>query len=552
MGDFMGRIVKTFAVFLFMLFSLHAYAAISFESPFRVEWDKTPLKIKPGEKFETTVTIHVPPDHYIYADKTDIEFTSLEGIRVDDIKFPATEEKQDPYFNQLMKIYTGSVPITIAGHIPESSPEGIRELSAVLFFQGCTPKLCLRPEEHEIAFNIEVEKAEEKPAEEVSPALKEARKISAPAEGIWKLLKTADFSEILNRGFLVTILIVFLAGVLISLTPCIWPVIPVVLMVIGVEAGRKWWRNVLLSCVLVAGMVVVNAILGLAAVALGKNLGFLFQQKWFLILVVLFFLIMSLSMFGLFDFIPLKRFGERISRLGGKGFRGSFLAGVGIGLISSPCASPVLAALLGYVTLNRSYILGFSLLIVFGLGMGLFFIVMASFFGELAGRLRGGKWMVRVKQLLGILLLLPAIFYMRSLVRWDGVFRPGHDLERPRVEWILSHEEGLKFAKNSGRPVMIEFYADWCPPCRALDSKFFRREDIIRISYQLVPVRLDATVSSSEVENAVEQYRVVGWPTIVFLSPHGEVYGDLTVVSFDPEKIEANMREAIARSRGGS
>lgn len=547
----MRSIVKTATLFLLVLFSLQAYAAISFESPFRVEWDKMPLKLKPGEKFETTVTIQIPPEHYIYADKTDIEFTSLEGIRIDDIKFPATEEKQDPYFNQLMKIYTGSVPITIVGHIPETFTEGARELSAVLFFQGCTPKLCLRPEEYEVAFNIEVGKPEEVPSTEAPAVSKGERAAALEGEGIWRLLKTADFGLITSQGVIVTMLVVFLAGVLISLTPCVWPIIPVVLMVIGVEAEKKWWRNVLLSCTLVSGIVVVNAMLGIAAAALGKNLGFLFQQRWFLILVVFFFLLMSLSMFGIFDFIPLKKFGERISRLGGKGIRGAFLAGVGIGLIASPCASPVLAALLGYVTLNKSYMLGFGLLILFGLGMGLFFIVMASFFGELVGKLKGGKWMVRVKQLLGVLLLLPAIFYMRSLVRWDGVFHPGYDSEKPRVEWVLSYEEGMKFAKTSGRPVMIEFYADWCPPCRALDSKFFRRGDIIKISYQLVPVRLDATVSRPEVEKAVEQYGIVGWPTIIFISPQGKVYEDLTVVSFDPEKIEANMHEAVARAGSG-
>lgn len=548
----MKRILTYFVILISLVAAGQVLSAIPTGSPFRVLWDKEPLSLKPGEKFEAAIIIHVPAGHYIYADKTDVDFKSLEGIRIDEIKFPKAEKREDPYFGKTMEVYSSDVTIILVGHIPEPFDAGLRELTAVLDFQGCSPKLCLRPEEYDVAFKIDVIPATGEELTKEEKAAAPVPKVSKAGKGFKDLLKSADFSTILDQGVVITILIVFLAGILISLTPCIWPIVPVILMIIGVEAQKKWWKNIPLAATLVAGLVLVNAALGILAVKFGRSLGFLFQERWFLILVVIFFVFMSLSMFGLFDFAPLRRFQSYLSKLGGKGFRGALLAGIGIGLVASPCASPVLIALLGYVALKQSYLTGFSLLIVFGLGMGLVFIIIGSAFGMLANKLRGGRWMVRVKYLLGILLLLPAIFYLRSLVRWNGVFEAARDEKRARVEWVTTYEDGLKFARQSGRPIMMEFYADWCPPCRTLEAKFFKRKDIVKLSYRLVPIRIDATVGKAQVDKIIDDYNVVGWPTIIFLSPQGEVYKNLTVISYDPKKLEENMRAAIARTKSGS
>jgi thiol:disulfide interchange protein len=184
--------------------------------------------------------------------------------------------------------------------------------------------------------------------------------------------------------------------------------------------------------------------------------------------------------------------------------------------------------------------------------MGFLFVIIGSAYGMLAGQLKGGRWTIWVKRALGFVLLIPAGFYLRSLVRWDGVFHPGMDTGRPRIEWVSSREDGVAFAHQENRPIMIEFYADWCPPCRSLETTFFRREEIIKLSYQLVPIRIDATVATTEVKKAIADYHVVGWPAFYFLSPEGKPYKDLTVISYDPKKIETSMREAITRAGGKS
>jgi thiol:disulfide interchange protein DsbD len=189
-----------------------------------------------------------------------------------------------------------------------------------------------------------------------------------------------------------------------------------------------------------------------------------------------------------------------------------------MGLVASPCSGPVLASVLGYVALAGSYALGFVLLLVYGAGMGLLLLVVGTAYGELAGKLRGGAWMLWIRRGLGILLLFPAAFYRGSLFPWTG------------------------------RPVMLEFTAAWCPPCQALEHHFFSRADIARESAALVPLRVDATVESREVRALISRYRVVGWPTVLFLSPEGRPYEDLRVGDYDPKAIEFGMMEAVRRA----
>lgn len=523
-------------------------AALNPNSPFEVIWDEAPVKVVAGKKFKVAVTIRVPPDHYIYADRTDVDFASLEGVRIDEIKYPRAEKMLDPYFGKTMDVFKNDVVIEIVGHIPEDLRTGEHELNALLSFQGCSSKLCLRPEELDLAFIVNVEAAKEEPSKRTEGGKEEGGAVSG--EGLSSLIRSQDFTPIAERGFAWAMLVVFLAGLLVSLSPCILPIVPVVLLTIGVEAQKKWSENISLAATFVAGLVVTNAGLGLLAAAFGRTIGFLFQYRLFLVAVIVFFVLMALSMFGLYEFRPIGFVHRWLHKIGGKGYRGALLMGLATGLIASPCASPVLVALLGYVGLKQSYALGSLMLVIFGLGMGLLFIIFGAAYGELAGKFKSGKWAVWVKRALGILLLIPAVFYLRALVRWDGVFHPGVDEGKPRVEWVMTKDDGLKFARRSGRPVMVEFYADWCPPCRTLENRFFKDEEVIKLSSMLVPVKIDATVSTPEVNRMIEEFKVIGWPAFFFMSPDGRIYDDLTVMSYAPEKLLESMREAVKRAGG--
>ncbi len=528
-----------------------ALAAIGPASPFRVAWDDAPKRFEPGQDFSIDIAIEVPEGYYLYADDTDLDFASLEGLFITDIKYPEPTPYKDPFTGGTVDVFKERAVLTIEGRVPEGLSPGERELTAVLRFRGCSPTLCFRPEQMDVPIIVDVgEPTAEKPeeAEEAAPGVAPRAEPEPERMGIARMLGVRDFTMLLERGTLLAVLVVFLAGLLTSLTPCVWPVIPAVLLFVGVHPHKRFHENLMIAATLVGGMILTYAVLGIAVVAFGKNLGFLYQQRWFLVLVVLFFLAMSLSLLGAFDFKVPARWHGYMHRLGGEGYRGALLAGVGLGLIASPCAGPVLAALLGYVALQGSYLTGFALLVVYGVGMGLIMMLLGAGYGELAEKLRGGAWMVWIKRALGVILLVPAVFYIGVLM---GLGDEGRVMgAMPGVEWVRSENDALKTAREEGRPVMIEFTASWCPPCVKLENDFFRRANIVSLSYMIVPLRVDASVETPKVRRLISKYGVFGWPTVIFLGPDGRQFRDLRVNHYEPDAIEEGMKEAICRAKG--
>ncbi len=363
----MRRSLTIACALLVMILAGAAQASIGPSSPFRVLWNDKPLHIETGESFSIPITIEVPEGYYLYADDTDIDFASLEGLFVEDIVYPKAEPYEDPFTGRTVDVYRGTATLTVVGQAPEGLSPGQRELTAVLRFRGCSPTLCYRPEQQEIPVSIDVSSGAEPAQEVAAPPRSEkvgVQPVERKREGLRGLLEVKDFSVLMERGTLIAVVIVFLAGLLTSLTPCVWPVIPAVLIFVGVHPHKRFGENLLIALTLVSGLVLTYAILGVAVVAFGKNLGFLYQQKWFLLIVVLFFLAMSLSLMGAFEIRLPAAWTSLVHRLGGQGYRGAFLAGIGLGLIASPCAGPVLAALLGHVALQGSYMSGFGLLVV--------------------------------------------------------------------------------------------------------------------------------------------------------------------------------------------
>jgi len=550
----MKRAISTIFMIFALLVAFSASAALMPNTPFQVVWDEDSSEIERGEGFELVVTIQMPEGHYLYADDTELDFTSLDGLFIEDIKYPEPTLHDDNYQGGRVEVYDGELRIIITGHVPETLDSGEHDLIANLKFRGCSPKICFRPEVRELPFILEVVGVKELSADSLEVEGQSVdRKESLPDEenassGIISRISEMDLSVLMGQSIFISLFMVFFAGILTSLTPCVWPIIPVVLTFIGVHPHKRFRENLLLAASLTAGLILVYAVLGLIAVAVGKNLGFLFQQRWFLALVVVFFVAMSLSMFGLFNIQLPRKWQGLLHGLGGEGYRGAFLAGMGTGLVASPCSGPVIAALLGYVALKHDYLAGFLLLIVYGLGMSLIILLLGTLYGELVGRLKGGVWMLWVRRALGIILLFPALFYMGTLFGWTPE-TSFSDHSGVRVEWLDSERDALKFAEQANRPVMIEFTANWCPPCRALERRFFRRPDVVKLSYQLVPFRVDATVETKKIRELINRYGVMGWPTVIFLSPDGKRYTDLRVVDYSPDLIEKNMRRAIERSK---
>lgn len=202
-------------------------------------------------------------------------------------------------------------------------------------------------------------------------------------------------------------LAVYLGGLLVSFTPCVYPLIPITVGFIGAHGGATRQRAFMLSLVYALGMAATYTLLGAVAALSGQLFGQIQSSPWTSLLIGNLCLLMGLSMLDLFALsLPAPAFVARIrARRGGGGLTGGFLVGAAAGLVIGPCTAPALAVLLGYAATRQNVAFAATLLFAFALGMGTLLILIGTFAGLLAGIPKSGRWMVWIRRLCGWLLI---------------------------------------------------------------------------------------------------------------------------------------------------
>ena len=221
-----------------------------------------------------------------------------------------------------------------------------------------------------------------------------------------------NFSQYLNEISPLAYLVSFAGGVAASLTPCVYPIIPILVGVIGATSAQRRVQGFYLSVAFVLGMALTYALLGLTAALTGRLFGQLTAHPAAYLLVGNICLLFALSMLGFFEIRLPGRWGE--AKVGGlsKGIGPVFLMGATSGFVAAPCTVPVLGALLSFVAQRGNVLFGFSLLFVFALGLGLLLILVGTFTGLATSLPKSGPWLVRIKQIFGILLFVVAEFFL--------------------------------------------------------------------------------------------------------------------------------------------
>jgi cytochrome c-type biogenesis protein len=218
----------------------------------------------------------------------------------------------------------------------------------------------------------------------------------------------------MKGSVILAIFAAYLGGVLISFTPCTYPLIPVTVGIIGAQGSSSKLRGFFLSLSYVAGLALTYTFLGGVAALSGRLFGQMQTTPWTYFVMANLCLIMGLSMLDVFSIsLPLPQKLMKLTGNGGnKGFVTSFLIGTVSGVVIGPCTAPALAVLLGYVALRTNMLLGMSLLFVFAFGMGTLLIIFGTFAGVITALPQSGKWMTKIKFIFGVILIGAAEYFL--------------------------------------------------------------------------------------------------------------------------------------------
>jgi thiol:disulfide interchange protein DsbD len=404
-----------------------------------------------------------------------------------------------------------------------------------------------------------------------------------------------EFSSYAERGWFWMILASFGFGFLTSLTPCVYPMIPITLAIFGARGGdvpRK--KAILLAVAYVNGMCLTYTILGVTFAMIGKagDFGTQLASPWVVFPLVALFLTLAASMFGAFDLNLPASWQAKLNQVGGKGFGGAFAMGLVGGLIAAPCTGPFLAGLLAYVATTANVAGGGALLYVYGLGMGILFFVLAAFAVSLP---KSGRWMEYVKSIGGIGLLLAALYYLQPFLPFmSHLAKPdlwflvaaagigvvgvalgaitlsfhGTSAEKARKgtgvalvvlgalgvwQWKVTPKHPLTYltdekaafdhARSEHKGVMIDFGATWCGACHELDESFGDGAVNIAVSDSFVPLRFDVSAQTDANDALKERYDAMTLPAVIFMDTDHHVLAHISKPT-PPDDIVALVKRA--------
>ena len=324
-------------------------------------------------------------------------------------------------------------------------------------------------------------------------------------------------------------LAVFVAGLALNLTPCVYPMLPVtVAFFSGQTKGRRAYLP-LLGLSYVGGMSLTYATLGFAAAKTGALLGASLQQPPVLIAIALLIVALALGMFGLYELRPPIWVAQRLGQAP-SGVIGAFVMGLAVGLIAAPCVGPFILSLILFIGKLADPMLGFWLLFVMGLGMGLPFLLIGLLASRLTQWPKAGPWLVWIKKALGVVLLGLALYFVRPLL---PAMATRTSTRSSTVAWRSYDPNALERARNAKQPALVDLYADWCLPCVELDHVTFSNPQVAQRLADFATLRVDATRDvPAAAQPLLERYGIIGVPTVLLFDAEGREHPELRVNGF--------------------
>lgn len=579
-------------------------------------------KLQAGLELPIALAIDIKEPYHINSESptedflipTLVSFVSVPGVTFGYPEYPPAEMRNLSFSEMPLEVYEGYVLIFSTLTLDPAIEGKEISVQCSIQYQACDDTACLPPAEliFQAVFSIAGEGETINPAHGDLFASRPIREAASLGEHEAVQVQGSKPQALNERRLLVSFILIFLGGMGLNLTPCVYPLIPITIGYFGGQAHGKKGGVVTHAVLYVLGMAVTYSILGLVAALTGSLFGSALQMPFVLVGIALIMVALALSMFGLYEF----RLPSFITRMAGgskKGFFGTFLMGLTVGIVAAPCIGPFVLGLLTYVGEMGNALLGFLMFFVLALGLGVPFLFLAIFSGSIDRLPRSGAWMVWVRSIFGFILIGMAIYFLRPyfpntlayhltlalalfiggiFLAWleptklEGKIFPVIRIfvglvffitalvlsttgiqeyvkasqaearavigltDSGQINWQPGTKNRLDQAVAEGKPVFIDFFADWCIPCKELDKFTFPDPEVVELSSRFLMLKVDLTGSGNPAsERLKKRFGVKGVPTLLLLYADGTEARDMREVGFiEKDVLLEKMRKVLKDS----
>ncbi len=532
-------------------------------------------KVISGDAFKLALKVDIKDGWHINSNKPNEEFlipTKLSVINpgkgffnLENVVYPEPQEVKLSFSDKPLSVWEGEVFIGGVLKAPTDIQPGTYSLIVKLDYQSCNNSTCLAPTSVSDTLQVVVTNDKASVSEVNQDIFKNVKlEIRNTVSSVSTGNDNSITSSLESHGLLIGLLLVFLGGLALNLTPCVYPLIPITVGYFGGQAEGSTKRLFMMGLLFVVGMALTYSVIGVVTALSGAVFGSLLQNTYVILFIVLIFVVLSLSMFGVYEF---KLPDALVAKAGGAkgGMFGAFFMGLTMGIVAAPCIGPFVLGLVTYVATKGDPFFGFLMFFVLALGLGLPYLFLAIFSGKIKNLPRAGEWMEAVKHVFGFILIGMALYYLLPLlpktisgyvlpvfmlitavyilfiekyarnVKGFKIFKIAFSVllivvavytlipsESASINWRPYNENVLTANVSGKKGTIIDFYADWCIPCKELDAKTFSNQNVIDEAQNFTALKADMTKSlSPEVDALRNKYNIVGVPTVLILNSQG-------------------------------
>jgi thiol:disulfide interchange protein DsbD len=513
---------------------------------------------------------------------TKLEVSGPDSVTPGAIKYP-------PAQTMTLEIAAGGDKISVFGgdikfEVPlkaaaNFAPKPGDALTVTINYQGCNNNECLRPASVSTTVALAAPGAAAGALEGIGTGGAKRGGIGGGDDS-----GTAVADIFANHGWFLGFLAVFLGGLALNLTPCVYPLIGVTIAYFGSQGGGHR-RVMFLAIFFVLGIALMFSAVGVAVAMSGGLFGAAMRNPYVLIALSMMLLTLAASCFGLFVLQPPNWMLQRAGAAH-PGYAGALLMGLGMGVVAAPCIGPIVLGLLLMVERSGSALFGFALFFTLALGLGVPYIGLAMAAGHIRRLPRSGEWLAWVEHLFGFVLVGLAIYFLDPVVPNNLMTRilpyyaagvgiylgfisregrswrpflvlrsalgivavgalaimlyPRQAPEKLRFEPFNS--ERLASAAEARKPVLIDFSADWCIPCREMEHSTFVDPSVVSEAKRFVRMKANLTAQDKATEALTSKFEIQGVPTTMLIDSAGKV-AQRKVGYIGPQEMLSELRQ---------